>query len=74
MALEALTNLDLTLLSLHWVGIENGEVAVLRGDGQLLPTELAENLVDKAWEKISRYVPIGGIGAPIFTLKVIVVT
>jgi hypothetical protein len=54
MALEALTNLDLTLLSLHWVGIENGEVAVLRGDGQLLPTELAENLVDKAWDKISR--------------------
>jgi hypothetical protein len=51
--MKTISNLDLTLLSLHWVGIENGEVAVLRGNGQLLPVELAEKLVDKAWEKIS---------------------
>jgi len=46
--MKTISNLDLTLLSLHWVGIENGEVAVLRGNGQLLPLELAEKLVDKA--------------------------
>lgn len=53
MGMKTISSLDLTLLSLHWVSIENGEVAVLRGNGQLLPLELAEKLVDKAWEKIS---------------------
>jgi len=54
MALNTLSALDLTLLSLHWVGIENDVVAVLRGDGELLPDCLAKKLVDTAWDKISR--------------------
>ncbi len=54
MGTKTISNLDLTLLSLHWVRIENGAVAVLRSNGQLLPIELAEKLIDKAWNKISQ--------------------
>jgi hypothetical protein len=54
MALDTLSSLDLTLLSLHWVAIGNDAVAVLRGDGQLLPDTLAKILIDTAWDKISR--------------------
>lgn len=54
MALNTLSALDLTLLSLHWVGIENDAVAVLRGDGELFPDCFAKKLVDTAWDKISR--------------------
>ncbi len=54
MALDTLSSLDFSLLSLHWVGIGNDAVAVLRGDGQLLPDSLAKKLVDTAWDKISQ--------------------
>ena len=39
---QTISNLDLTLLSLHWVGCEDSTVIVLRGDGKLLPQEFAE--------------------------------
>jgi len=52
---QTISNLDLTLLSLHWVGCEDSTVIVLRGDGKLLPQEFAERLIDLAWDKIARF-------------------
>jgi hypothetical protein len=55
MALELITDIDLKLLSLHWVRIDTETVAILRGDGQLLASFVAEKLVDKAWDKIAKH-------------------
>ncbi|MBO3460035.1 hypothetical protein G7B40_011440 [Aetokthonos hydrillicola Thurmond2011] len=50
-----ISNLDLALLSLYWLGGENDTVIVLRGDGKLLSQDFAERLVDLAWDKIARF-------------------
>jgi PAS domain-containing protein len=55
MALELMTDIDLKLLSLHWVRIDTETVAILRGDGQPLASFVAEKLVDKAWDKIAKH-------------------
>lgn len=52
---QTISNLDLALLSLHWVGGEDSTVIVLTGDGKLLPQEFAERLIDLAWDKIARF-------------------
>lgn len=55
MALELITDIDLQLLSLHWVRVDTETVAILRGDGQPLARFVAEKLVDKAWDKIAKH-------------------
>jgi hypothetical protein len=52
---RTVSNLDLALLSLYWVGCEDSTVIVLKGDGKLLPQNVAEQLIDLAWDKIARF-------------------
>lgn len=54
MVFKSISAIDLTLLSLHWVHLSDGECAVLRNNGLPLPDSLAKKIIDTAYDKISR--------------------
>jgi PAS domain-containing protein len=54
MVFKSISAIDLTLLSLHWVHLSDGECAVLRNNGLPLPDSLAKTIIDTAYDKISR--------------------
>ncbi len=55
---RAFSDIDWQLFQLAWEPIQEGEVravAILRGDKQYLPLELANQLIDNCWAAIARY-------------------